>query len=287
MNYLNNEYCMRKFTVILVLSICVWGGYASMRSENGPGANSSQNKSKKSEIVLCTWNLAHYFAYGTWKSVIDGPIYDSKLKSFREIVYDSIHADLISLNEYSSLFGIDKDSVKHMSSEVLFDGYNSWIEGGATKKGVGHNAIYSNVRMGNFQKHIFEYNKTTKYVSSHDYYYISADMFVGGQLVKFVCVYLIYATKDTSLVQNQIAELIEKYKDEKRVVMCGDFNTTDYSKLKIAGYSLANNGSFKTYYKEKWALDNIVAKGVKISDVRIVKTELSDHYPLICHISIK
>ena len=69
--------------------------------------------------------------------------------------------------------------------------------------------------------------------------------------------------------------------------MCGDFNTTDYSKLKIAGYSLANNGSFKTYYKEKWALDNIVAKGVKISDVRIVKTELSDHYPLICHISIK
>lgn len=278
---------MRKIIVTLVLVVCAGVLYASLHSKNNPDTKDPPKKLNKSEIVLCTWNIAHYYAYGSYKKVIDASIYESKLKEFREVIYDSINADLISLNEYSSVFGYDKDSVEHLASEVLFDGYNSWIEGGLTKHRVGHNAIYSNVRMGNFQKHEFEYNKTTQYKNSYDYYYLTADLYIRENLVKFVCVYLIYATKDTSLVQNQIAELIEKYKDEERVVMCGDFNTVDYSRFKKAGYSLANDGSKKTYYKTSKAIDNIIAKGVKISDVRIVKTQLSDHYPLICHISIE
>lgn len=278
---------MRKIIIMLVLVVCAGGLYASLVPSNSPKTKLSNKYVEKSEIVLCTWNIAHYYAYGSSKKVIDGSIYESKLKEFREVIYDSINADLISLNEYSPVFGIDKDGGEHLSSNILFDGYNSWIEGGATKKGTGHNAIYSNVRMGNYQKHEFDYIKTTKYKESHnDYYYLSADMFVGGELVKFICVYLIYSTKDASLVQNQIAELIEKYKNEKRVVICGDFNTRNYSKLKKAGYSLANDGSIITFYKTSKPLDNVVAKGVKISNVHTVNTKLSDHYPLVCKISI-
>lgn len=277
---------MRKFVVVLVLVVCAGVLYASLYPSNRPKTKVPNKMTEKSEIVLCTWNIAHYYAYGSSKKVIDGPIYESKLKELREVIYDSINADLISLNEYSSVFGIDKDGVEHLASDVLFDGYSSWMEGGAIGRTT-HNAIYSNVRMGNFQKHEFEYIKTINHkFSQNGYYYLSADMFIGGQLVKFVCVYLIYLTKDASLVQNQIAELIEKYKDEKRVVICGDFNTKNYSKFKKAGYSLANDGSIVTFYKKSTPLDNIVTKGVKVRDVRTVKTELSDHYPLVCKISI-
>lgn len=277
---------MRKIIVFLVLVVCAGVLYASLVPSNSPKTKLSNKYVEKSEIVLCTWNIAHYYAYGSARKVIDGAIYDSKLKEFREVIYDSINADLISLNEYSSVFGIDKDGVEHLSSDVLFDGYNSWIEGGATKKGVGHNAIYSNVRIGNFKKSIYECNQMRKKDTSHDYYYLYSDLYLNNKLVKFVCVHLIYSTKDASLVQNQIAELIDVFEDEERVVICGDFNTRNYSKFKKAGYSLANDGSIVTFYKRPKPLDNVAAKGVKISDVRTVKTELSDHYPLVCRISI-
>lgn len=277
---------MRKIIVILVLALCAAVLYASLYPNNSPQTKVSNKMAEKSEIVLCTWNIAHYYAYGSSKKVIDGSIYESKLKEFREVIYDSINADLISLNEYSSVFGIDKDGAEHLASDVLFDGYSSWMEGGATKKGTGHNAIYSNARMGNFQKSIYECNQVRKKDTSHDYYYLYSDLYLNNKLVKFVCVYLIYSTKDASLVQNQIAELIDVFKDEERIVICGDFNTKNYSKFKKAGYTLANDGSIVTFYKKSAPLDNIVTKGVRISDVRTVKTELSDHYPLVCKISI-
>jgi endonuclease/exonuclease/phosphatase family metal-dependent hydrolase len=280
---------MKKIASSFVLLLAILGTYCLFCSTSLVVNERGQVRAKrqqKSNIVLCTWNVAHYYAYGSSKKIIDGPIYESKLKEFREIVYDSINADLISLNEYSTVFGIYNDSVRHLASEVLFDGYNTWIEGGLTKHRVGHNAIYSNVRMGNFQKHEFEYNKTTNHKNSYDYYYLSSDLYIDRVPVKFIGVYLVSSRKDPSLVQNQIVELIEKFKDEKRVVMCGDFNTKNYSKFKKAGYKLANDGSIVTFYKKSAPLDNIVTKGVKISDVRVVKTELSDHYPLVCSLSI-
>ena len=69
--------------------------------------------------------------------------------------------------------------------------------------------------------------------------------------------------------------------------MCGDWNTETYSSLKNAGYIFANDGSLKTFPSKGYALDNIVVKGLEISDVRMIKTDLSDHYPLVCRISLK
>ena len=238
-------------------------------------------------IVLCTWNIAHYYAYGSAKNVIDGAIYDSKLKAFRKLIYDSICADVLSLNEYSQVFGYDKKGVMRPSADVLFNGYKTKYEGGATRRGVGHNAVYSNVNTKKLKKTAFKYIKTTKYKRLSDYYYITSDISIDGEKVILVSIYLIHSKKDPSLVQGQIAELIDLFKDEQRIVMCGDFNTSNYSKFKKAGYSMANDGSIVTFSKTSKPLDNIVAKGVKISDVRTVKTELSDHYPLICRLSIK
>ena len=263
--------------------ICVLG-YQSFAQDDSKNAFA---KNEDSGIVLCTWNIAHYYAYGSAKNVIDGAIYEEKLKAFRTVLYDSINADIISLNEYSSNFGVDKTRVAHKSAVVLFDKYKTKYEGGATRRGIAHNAMYSNVRMREFKKRPFEFIKTTKYKKSHkDFYYLTSDMFIDGKTVKLVCVYLTHSKKDPSLVQPQISELIEAFKGEERVVICGDFNTSNYSKFKKAGYTLANDGSIVTFYKTFKPLDNIVTKGVRISEVRTVKTELSDHYPLVCRLSI-
>lgn len=236
--------------------------------------------------MLCTWNIAHYFAYGSAKNVIDGAIYEEKLKAFREIVHDSISADVISLNEFSSDFGRDTKGVLQQSAKVLLENYKTKYDGGATLKGVGHNAVFSKVKTKKFKKIVFEFIKTTRFKNSYDYYYLTSDVYIDGKKVKLVSVHLIYSKKDSGLVQGQISELIDRFKDEQRVVICGDFNTSNYSKFIKAGYSMANDGSIVTFPKTSKPLDNIVAKGVKISDVRTVKTELSDHYPLICRISI-
>ena len=71
------------------------------------------------------------------------------------------------------------------------------------------------------------------------------------------------------------------------MIVCGDWNTEIYSLLKNAGYALANDGSLKTFPSKGYALDNIAVKGLEISDVRMIKTDLSDHYPLVCRISLK
>lgn len=263
--------------------ICVLG-YQSFALDNSKNVFA---KNEDSSIVLCTWNIAHYYAYGSAKNVIDGAIYEEKLKAFRAVLYDSINADIITLNEYSSNFGVDKMRVAHKSAAVLFDKYETKYEGGTTRKGIVHNAMYSNVRVREFKNQPFEFIKTTKYKKSHrGFCYLASNVYIDGKKVKLVCVHLIYSKKDPSLVQGQISELIEAFKGEERVVICGDFNTSNYSKFKKAGYTLANDGSIVTFYKTSKPLDNIITKGVRISEVRTVKTELSDHYPLVCRLSI-
>ncbi len=263
--------------------ICILG-YQSFAQDNSKNAFA---KNDDSGIVLCTWNIAHYYAYGSAKNVIDGAIYEEKLKAFKIVLYDSINADVISLNEYSSIFGIDKKKVAHQSSVVLFDNYKTKYEGGATRRGISHNAMYSNVRMREFKKQPFEFIKTTKYKKSHkDFCYLTSDVYIDGKKVKLVCIHLTHSKKDPSLVRGQITELIETFKGEDKVVICGDFNTSNYSRFKQAGFTLANDGSIVTFYKTSKPLDNIITKGVRISEVRTVKTELSDHYPLVCRLSI-
>lgn len=69
--------------------------------------------------------------------------------------------------------------------------------------------------------------------------------------------------------------------------MCGDWNTTNYIFLKKAGYSLANDGSMKTIPYSSTVLDNIAVRGLKIENVNMIETKLSDHNSLVCELIIK
>ena len=74
--------------------------------------------------------------------------------------------------------------------------------------------------------------------------------------------------------------------------MCGDWNATkeSYQLFQQKGYEILNcgcYGEFITHPQSMKPLDNIVAKGLSISNVNIIETNLSDHYPIFCTLRLK
>jgi len=245
---------------------------------------------KPKEVVLCTWNIGHFSNGRKPYSLIDIDNYQKSLELYRSFIYDEIRPNVITLNEYNCVFcGEDNENNPYVTSSLLFNGFK--------QKTIGPkcwgicNAIFSNLKMKKPRSIYFESQKNTAgddVVKGRENYYLETDLYVQGKKVKLVCLHLLFSSKvEEVFQQNQIEELINHYKNTDRVIVCGDWNTEIYSALKNAGFELANDGSLKTYPSSKAeALDNIAVKGLKISDVRMIKTSLSDHYPLVCNISL-
>lgn len=249
----------------------------------GKAKNKVKRDKAKKEIVVSTWNIGH-FANGKQKETLIKPDqYKTKLKEYRAMIYDTISADIIGINEYSAVFAKNKRNKEIFSSNMLF---NKYVYGKEDNESWICNSYFSDYELTNYKRHTFECSKS--FVSKDPrvalFHYVSADTDLGGENVKFVFVHLV--SRQPNLCQLQIEELITKYKGYKKVVMLGDWNTWDWSKFKKAGYLLANDGSLITFPSKKYALDNVIVKGLKISDVRVIKSDLSDHYPLVCKISL-
>ena len=245
---------------------------------------------KSNDFVLCTWNIGHFSNGARAYSLIDVAKYEESLADYRSVIYDEIHPAVITINEYNIVFcGKENENNPYKTSSLLFDGFKKSIIGPQCW-GI-CNAVFSNLKMSKSRSIYFESQKNTAgddVVKSRENYFIESDIVVSGKKVKMVCFHLLFSQEVGYIYQqNQIAELINYYKDNKRVIMCGDWNTETYSSLKAAGYTLANDGSFKTFPSKKYALDNIAVKGLEIAEVKMVKTDLSDHYPLVCRISLK
>ncbi|MBO7578882.1 MAG: hypothetical protein J6T43_07860 [Prevotella sp.] len=244
----------------------------------------SQSKGDYS-FVVSTWNIGHFANGKKNHSLINSSQYQSKLKGLHDILTDSIGADIMCLNEYSHVLGTDQNKKKRLSKKVLLNKFKIKKEGRLA--GFSCNSIFSNLKVKNVKECPF--NSSKSYLAetprAANYYYLCGDLYVNGVVVKLVCAHT--TSSAIRICRAQINELIKKFEGYDRVIMCGDWNTTNYSQFKIAGYSMANDGSIITYPKKSYALDNIVVKGLEISDVRVVKTDLSDHYPLVCRVSFK
>lgn len=249
----------------------------------------AQENKEKTEIVVATWNIGYFSNGVSSRSFIKPADYERKLKEYRSLIYDSIHPDIISINEYNRVFiGKENEDNKHVTSSVLFDIFDKQVVG--PSKGI-RKALFSKVELKKSRFTYFERHKKIvgdDSIKVQEGYYIATDITLGGKKVKLVCVHLLFSRKVPRVVQQyQIEELVEKYKKYDKVIMCGDWNTGNYSLLKNAGYTLANNGKFVTFPQRKTPLDNIAVKGLKMSDVRVIKTDLSDHYPIMCKISVE
>ena len=244
---------------------------------------------KSNDFVLCTWNIGH-FSNGSKPYSLISNDYGQQLESYRSLIYDEICPDVIAINEYNIVFcGEDKEDNPYKTSSLLFDGFK--------KNTIGPkcwgicNAVFSNHKMRKSRPIYFESQNNTAgddVVKSRENYFIESDLYIHGKKVKLVCLHLLFSSKvEEVFQQNQTEELVNRYINTKRVIVCGDWNTEVYSSLKNAGYTLANDGSLKTFPSKSEALDNIAVKGLEIAEVKMVKTDLSDHYPLVCRISLK
>lgn len=271
---------MRLFLFSLLMTISVSATFAV----KGSIMTQAIQDNSKSGIVLATWNIGHYSNGKQSSSLIDPKQYKEKLKGFKRIVYDSLSADLIGINEYSSVITKNKHSKEYLSTKVLFNKYNYKNEG---DKSWICNSIFSNFNIFNVERFFYESSKPyiSKVKKAALFNYVSADIFIDGEKVKIVYVHLI--SKEPQIRKLQAQELIEKYKKYRRIVIFGDFNTSNLKPFKDDGYIIANDGSLITFPSKSIAIDNVLVKGLTISDVRVFKTDLSDHYPLVCRIQIQ
>ena len=262
---------LRNILAFLILGLFL---FTSMRVKE-PNNETVSSSFSKHEIVLATWNIGHFSNGKGPDSSIEPKQYKDKVDGYKKIIYDSLSADIIGINEYSAVFGKNKRGREASTSKVLFNRFDFMNEG---NKSWICNSIFSNINVYNVER--FFYKNTYSSVFN----YLSAEIFIDGEKVQMVYVHL--TSKDSQKRKKQIKELIEKYKDYERIIMFGDFNTRNLKDFKDDGYIVANDGSLITFPSKSIAIDNILVKGLKISDVRVVKTDLSDHYPLVCRISL-
>ena len=245
---------------------------------------------KPKEIVFCTWNIGHFSKGIKSYSLIDVAKHKEPLAEYRSLIYNEILPDVITVNEYNIVFcGEDNEDNPYKTSSLLFNDYKKDLIG--PKCWGICNAVFSNLKMKKSRPIYFESQKSIvgdDIVKSRENYFFESDLYIQGKKVKLVFFHLLFSNKVEEVYQqSQIQELIERYRATNRVILCGDWNTETYTTLTDAGYELANDGSLKTFPSKAEALDNIAVKGLKISDVRMIKTSLSDHYPLICRLSLK
>ncbi len=248
-------------------------------------AQFDSNFRKSEGIVVATWNIGHFSKGQKDHSTISAQDYQKMQGEFKSFIYDSLKADVLCINEYEERFCSDslKDVILE-TDKVLFDGYRT---GQVFKKNrFVCNAFFSKGKVKNAIMEPFVYNFYAKeenpVIDWH--YYTMADIFIQRKKVKLVCTHLV--TSSERHRQNQIKELLKVCENYERVIICGDMNTWDFSRFKKAGYSSATDGKVVTFPSKSYSLDNIFVKGLTISNVRVCKTNLSDHYAVKCVVSL-
>ena len=262
---------------ILLLFFCC-------NSKSNTIIDSISNK-KDESVTVCTWNIGHFSKGEKDYSLIPSSKSAEIIVEFKSFVYDSIKADILCLNEYESEFCVDSIYGNIIAEDAIFGDY--LIHRIGKKNSYICNAMFSNIALKDIRRKEFKYEKKTKVeIPRIDwYYFITSDIIIGGEKVRLVCTHLVNRAEE--YCQNQMEELIKACEKFERVIICGDMNSWNFTKFKNAGYTLANDASLVTFPSKSYALDNIMVKNLIISDVRVIKTELSDHYPLVCKVSLK
>jgi len=272
-----------------------YNGEDIFKEKKGASFEDSQLRNLgENNIIVGTWNIGHFSNGELRNSDITAANYESKLAAFRALIYGGKLSAVIGISEYSNIFGTSSAG-KQGARNKLFMEYGNAIE--CEQRNYSCNAIFGNTICSNFVMHDFECLKdeTISHISiikAQDYYYADCDVYIKGQRVKFVQTHLAFDNNRVGVLQKkQLDELAEVYGNEERCIIVGDFNTTDntlYSALVSAGFSLMNDGTYKTYPADSMALDNICVKGLVASGVYMPNAVgLSDHNPLFCKVSLE
>jgi hypothetical protein len=259
--------------------------------------NSIQSKIEELEgesaehLSLFEYNIGHFSGGVQKNSTITAAQYLSKVDAFRALL-SSQKPDIYGILEYSAIFGKNAAGVNVNTKDELFNFQDIQFE--STQMNYACYALFGkgtpiyNIQINDFDCLANETITHTTAITAQDYRYISADLYAFGLSIKLVVTHLAFDNNRPGVLTSaQISELITKYSSYDHVIMLGDWNVASFSEFDAftnAGYTLANNGSFITYPGGGKALDNIVAKGLTISNAKMISSSLSDHNALTCFV---
>ena len=134
--------------------------------------------------------------------------------------------------------------------------------------------------------------------------YIEVDININCNILKIGTTHLSYTDRfiETKLKDKEINKLINIIKDKnKNYIFAGDLNTTktskyiDYIKKYLIHYDTSNTWTTKEFSyngfeetKLNWKLDYIFSTpDIKIENIKLYKTDISDHLPIIAEFVLK
>lgn len=244
-----------------------------------------------SSFTLAIWNIGRFSNGAKLQSTIDITQDPDIVQRYRNFINKTLNPDVFVINEFNNVFYKDGNGREFHTDSLLLDSFRYKFIGPDWWK---CNAIFSKYRIMNLDNsdenvYYLTTHKTIKddeRVSKRNTYVLENIIEVRGIPIKIVSVHIDFSKKASGKYQKaQISELIDRYKDDTKVIICGDFNVGKYEQFREAGYSVANDGSLQTYPSKGSPLDNIIYKGVSVTNVRMYPITLSDHNPLSCRVS--
>ena len=244
-------------------------------------------------FTFATWNIAHYSCGKTYPSTIPAAEMP-KYKAAYEAFLDKADASVIGICEDSWFC----DAASTLTArETIFSRYTGFASEKA--RPFDYNSLYwKGAECLDSGRRMFR--KTTE-----PRFYRWARLRIGGREVVVVEAHLewnITLPGHMDDRKDEIRQIIEDFKDEPRVVIGGDFNTSlmlsdgkteintpeDYEAFRAAGYAAAHWGTINTWPSGKplLSIDNIFAKGLWIDDVEVFgDAVLSDHCLMRCRLT--
>lgn len=248
---------------------------------------------------VLSWNIGHYAKGNNTSSLITSETYESQKKQFRE-VFNRYAADIVGLCEYSSIFFENETA----SDAILCQYPHQYIA--PTEKDYVGTALYSAFSLSSLTEFSLGTNKAYE------------GRFFANEKEVIVCMcHVPWGAHNDNL--SALNTIISRYADNPYVVVMGDFNWSAGREEECAklftdsGYQIANwgyMGKILTSYNNVIAsnyLDNVAVKGGCILHTEVLQNtpegldpdnpstsdeslwdsvNLSDHFPVICDISI-
>ncbi|MBQ9417909.1 MAG: endonuclease/exonuclease/phosphatase family protein [Bacteroidales bacterium] len=237
--------------------------------------------SRFTKITVASWNIGHFALGKSGDTKLTHDVLDFNSQAYRALL-NAVGADILALVEYNPLMvnaTDDKPAVE--ARKAILSNYRDAQIG--PKYSYNCNAVFSNgIRVLGVDTVMF-----SKMVQKR--YYLVTTMLLDGDTVKVVSTHLDWNQGETGAACRavQIQEIIEAFKNDKYVIMCGDWNVgsaAEYDAFIQAGYDMANHGylgdirTFPAGATPRSPLDNIIVKGFAVSHVGTTNNPLlSDH----------
>lgn len=253
----------------------------------------------ETKIRVMTYNIGHYSdAGGQQNSPISVANFEAEKMKWRKLMY-SIDADIIGLQEFSSVFCSGNGATSY--DTIYKDLFKNKYEG--VQRGYSCNAFFSNYDLLSIEIKEYECNKTAiitdgRPVKATDCYYLLAELAINGKNLTIIVTHQAFDLNNPQVELDQIDELITVLNTKERVIILGDFNVhagvQGMDAFVDAGYTIANNGYIGNiatypYPNVTKTLDNVVcSKNIKVKNVLadFVPINTNDHIPFVVDLVI-